>query len=132
MPEPSRDEPPSQRLDKWLWTARFFKTRSLAAEAISGGKVHVDGQRVKPARALRPGSEVRVRKGSWEITVVVQQLCPRRVSAKKATGLYLETQHSRAQREAAAEQRRAEAARPAGAGRPTKKDRRDISRLTGR
>ncbi len=124
---------PNQRLDKWLWAARFFKTRNLAIEAINGGKVHVDGQRVKPSRAIRPGTEVQVRKGPYDFTVIVQGLSSQRRPAPEAALLYEETAESRAGREARMEQRRQAAVhRDRGAGRPTKKERRDISRITGR
>lgn len=85
----------SQRLDKWLWVARFFKTRSLAADAISGGKVHVDGQRVKPARNIKPGTLVRVRKAGFEISVEVLELAPQRGPAVVAQTLYRETPTAR-------------------------------------
>jgi len=120
-------------LDKWLWAARFFKTRNLAIEAINGGKVQVDGQRTKPARAVRPGSRVSVRKGPYEFIVVVRGLCAQRRPAAEATQLYEETAESRSRREHLAEQRRQAAVqRDRGAGRPTKKERREISRVTGR
>jgi len=123
----------TQRLDKWLWAARFFKTRNLAIEAINGGKVQVDGQRTKPARAVRPGSRVSVRKGPYEFIVVVRGLCAQRRPAAEATQLYEETAESRSRREHLAEQRRQAAVqRDRGAGRPTKKERREISRVTGR
>jgi len=134
MPKPA-EEPavPNQRLDKWLWAARFFKTRNLAIAAINGGKVHVDGQRVKPARAVRRGAEIRIHKGSLEITVMVQGLSAQRRPAPEAALLYEETEESRTRREALAEQRRAAgASREHGAGRPTKRDRRHLGRLTGR
>ena len=84
MTAPAPPDPKGQRLDKWLWAARFFKSRSLAAEAITGGKVHVDGQRVKPARTIRPGSEIRVRRGQVELTITVMGLCPHRRPAPEA------------------------------------------------
>lgn len=124
---------PSQRLDKWLWAARFFKTRNLAIAAINGGKVHVDGQRVKPARAVRRGAEIRIHKGSLEITVTVQGLSAQRRPASEATLLYEETEESQTRRETLAERRRADTAyREHGTGRPTKRDRRQLGRLTGR
>lgn len=134
MRKPTEERPaPSQRLDKWLWAARFFKTRNLAIAAINGGKVHVDGQRVKPARAVRRGAEIRIHKGSLEITVMVQGLSTQRRPAPEAALLYEETEESRTRRETAAEQRRAAMAyREHGAGRPTKRDRRQLGRLTGR
>ena len=123
----------SQRLDKWLWAARFFKTRNLAIAAVNGGKVHVDGLRVKPARLLHLGNEVRVRKGPLEFAVMVQGFAARRRRAAEASLLYAETEESRSRREALAEQRKlARLATDRGSGRPTKKNRRQIHRLTGR
>ena len=134
MSKPSGSRPTDyQRLDKWLWAARFFKTRNLAIEAINGGKVHVDGQRVKPARSLRRGSEVRIRKGPLEFTVIVHDLCSQRRPASEAALLYQETEESRTRREALAEQRRLAATRhERGAGRPSKKDRRHMDKIFGR
>ncbi len=121
----------SLRIDKWLWAARFFKTRSLAAEAVAGGKVHVDGQRAKPARPLRIGNEVRVRKGPFEFTVLVRALTDKRGSATVAQTLYEETEDSIAARAALAEQRRlAELARPSVGTKPDKRARRQIVRFT--
>src|SRR5881628_2915534 len=88
------------RLDKWLWAARFFKTRALASEAIAGGKVQVNGDRAKRARPLQVGDEVRVRQGPYEFLVVVRALSGRRGSAAVAAGLYDERPESRAAREA--------------------------------
>ena len=123
----------SQRLDKWLWAARFFKTRNLAIEAVNGGKVHVDGHRVKPARLLRLGNEVRVRKGPLEFAVIVLGFAAQRRPAAEASLLYAETEESRTRRETQAEQRKlASLAADRGSGRPTKKNRRQIQRLTGR
>ena len=134
MNKPSGSPPAdSQRLDKWLWAARFYKTRNLAIDAINGGKVHVDGQRVKPARSLRRGSEVRIRKGPLEFTVIVHNLCAQRRPASEAALLYQETEESRARREALAEQRRLAATRhERGTGRPSKKDRRQLGKMIGR
>lgn len=94
------------RLDKWLWAARFFKTRSLAQEAIDGGKVHVDGDRVKPSRAVRAGQRISIRKGEQRWEIVVVGLSDRRGPAADAQGLYEETPASIAAREQAAEERR--------------------------
>ena len=122
-----------QRLDKWLWAARFFKTRNLAIEAVKGGKVHIDGQRVKPARLLHVGDKVRIRRGLFECTVVVQGFATQRRPAPEASLLYAETEESRSRREELAEQRRlANLRTERGVGRPTKKERRQIQRLTGR
>lgn len=121
----------SLRIDKWLWAARFFKTRSLAAEAVAGGKVHVDGQRIKPARAVRIGSEVRIRKGPLEFTLFVRGLSTRRGPAKLAQTLYEEADASVAARQALAEQRRrAELATPSAGTKPSKRARRQIVRFT--
>jgi ribosome-associated heat shock protein Hsp15 len=118
------------RLDKWLWAARFFKTRSLAVEAIEGGKVHVGGERVKRAKLLQVGDEVRVRLGPYEHQVVVRALAERRGSAAMAAELYEETSASREQRAAMAAQMKATAAAFAyGQGKPSKKERRDIERF---
>lgn len=119
------------RLDKWLWAARFFKTRSLAADAIEGGKVQVNGERVKRAKTLQAGDSVQLRLGPYEHVVVVRQTSERRGPASVAQTLYEETADSRAAREKLAEQLRMA---PAAfvyeeRGRPTKKDRRDLSRF---
>lgn len=117
------------RLDKWLWAARFFKTRSLATDAVAGGKVEVNGERAKPSKAVAPGDEVRLRLGPYEHVLIVRGLAERRGSADIAQGLYDETAASRAERERLAAQLRMA---PAAfvyeeKGRPTKKDRRDLS-----
>jgi ribosome-associated heat shock protein Hsp15 len=119
------------RIDKWLWAARFYKTRTLATEAVQGGKVELNGERAKPAKTVRPGDEVRVRTGPYEHVVIVRALGVRRGSARDAQGLYDETDESRAARERLAEQLRMA---PAAfvweeKGRPTKKDRRQITRF---
>jgi ribosome-associated heat shock protein Hsp15 len=121
------------RLDKWLWAARFFKTRALAAEAVEGGKVQVNGDRPKRARPLQVGDEVRVRLGPYEHTISVRALSARRGPASEAAGLYEETASSRAAREALAIQLKSlHAVFGPDKGRPSKKDRRDIQRLKGR
>lgn len=121
----------SLRIDKWLWAARFFKTRSLAAEAVTGGKVHVGGQRVKPARTVRVGDELRIRRGASEVTVHVRALSARRGPAKVAQSLYDETEASVAARQALAEQRRlADLATPSSPAKPSKRARRQIVRFT--
>jgi len=123
----------TQRLDKWLWAARFFKTRGAAAEAISGGKVQVDERRVKPARQLKPGMRVRVRKGPMEWEVVVRALSLQRLPAPAAATLYEETPESVERRRIDAEFRRLEAReRPRGLGRPTKRERRLMARVKGK
>jgi len=94
------------RLDKWLWAARFFKTRQLAVEAITGGHVHVGGERVKPSRSVRVGDELRIRKGldTWQVTVL--GLNDKRRPAKEAAALYKEGEHQREQREQQLEMRK--------------------------
>jgi ribosome-associated heat shock protein Hsp15 len=117
------------RLDKWLWAARFFKTRSLATDAIAGGKVEVNGERAKPAKAIKPGDEVTVRLGPYQHVLIVRSLSERRGPASVAQTLYDETQASKDAREKLAGQLRMA---PAAfvyedKGRPTKKDRRALS-----
>lgn len=124
------DNPPAVRLDKWLWAARFFKTRALAVEAINGGHVHVNGARVKPSRTLRPGDELVIRKAAVEFVVEVIALSERRGPATVAQQLYRESEESRQRREMLAEERRLLAsAVPAAARRPDKKGRRRIIRF---
>ena len=120
----------SVRLDKWLWAARFFKTRSLAAAATQGGKVQIGGDRAKPARAVRVGDELRIRRGPYEWVVTVKGLSTRRGPAREAALLYEETEESVRNRDAARARMQAQAVsfRQHG-GRPTKKDRRDWARL---
>ena len=127
--------PATLRIDRWLWAARFFKTRSSASAAVSGGKVHLNGQRTKPAKAVRAGDRLDVRRGDnrWEITVLA--VAERRGPASEAQTLYEELAESverRArEREARRERRLAAGAGGAtstGAGRPTKRDRRMLDR----
>lgn len=119
------------RLDKWLWAARFFKTRALATAAVTGGRVHVSGQRVKPSRAIHPGETLRIQRDVNEYVVIVRALSERRGPPKEAALLYEETAESRQQREEQAEQRHLQAsAFPHFEGRPTKQDRRRIVRFT--
>ena len=121
------------RVDKWLWAARFYKTRALAAEAIAGGKVQVNGERVKRAKPLQVGDEVRIRQGPYEHRLVVRALSDRRGPAPQAAALYEEKPESRAAREALAVQLKAlHVAFLPERGRPTKKNRREINRLKGR
>lgn len=118
------------RLDKWLWAARFYKTRALAAEAVAGGKVEVNGRAVKRSRVLEVGDRIRIRQPPFEHQIVVRLLSERRGPAAEAAKLYEETPASREARERLAAQIRAERQvyTPAR-GRPTKKDRRDLARL---
>jgi ribosome-associated heat shock protein Hsp15 len=128
------DDSDRLRLDKWLWAARFFKTRSLAADAISGGKVEVNGERAKPAKALKEGDEVRLRLGPYEHILIVRELSGRRGPATVAQTLYEETPASRDERaRLAAHLKMAPAAFIyEDKGRPTKKDRRDLSNFIDR
>lgn len=121
------------RVDKWLWAARFFKTRTLATEAVEGGKVHVNGDRVKAARPLKTGDRLRIRRGGEELEVVVTGLAEQRGPAAAAQALYEETESSAARRLARSEQQGAlAAATPRYGGRPDKRSRRAITRFTRR
>jgi len=118
------------RIDKWLWAARFFKTRALAAEAIDGGKVEVNGDRAKRSRSLHPGDRIRVRLGPYEHHITVTDISDRRGNAALAATLYTEDPDSKAARERLAEQHRmARTAFDFGEGRPSKQQRREIRRL---
>lgn len=118
------------RLDKWLWAARFYKTRSVAQQAVAGGKVKVNGERAKPAKDLRVGDELTLQIGETSWTLRVEQLSEQRGPATVARNLYSEDEASRARREEAAALRRlsTEPARE-HVGRPTKQERRAIDRL---
>jgi ribosome-associated heat shock protein Hsp15 len=115
------------RIDKWLWAARFFKTRTLAAEAIAAGHVTVNGERAKAAKALRPGDSVAVRRAPFEHALVVKALSERRGPAAEAATLYEETAESRARRTVLAAEMKALPS-PRFKGRPTKKTRRDYEK----
>jgi ribosome-associated heat shock protein Hsp15 len=121
------------RIDKWLWAARFYKTRSMASQAIDGGKVYVGGERVKRSKDVRAGDTIRVRLGPYEHIVVVRALGERRGPASEARLLYEETPESAAARATLHDQLRLLPAAfiPANA-RPTKKDRRAMKRFRGR
>ena len=131
-----RDDPTAEtelRLDKWLWAARFFKTRSVAAEAIGGGKVHVNGQRVKPARAVRLGDRLEIQRGDERFEVLVQAINDKRRPAAEAQALYQETAESIERRERLAEERRLrQVARAESGGRPSKRDRRRLRDVLGK
>ena len=127
-----RAAPEPVRLDKWLWAARFFKTRSLAAKAVDGGKVRLNGDSAKPSRDIKPGDELAIRAGEFEWVVEVKALSRQRGPAARAALLYAEREDSRARRQAALALRKSEPHPAAGVkGRPTKKDRRLIHRFTG-
>ena len=134
---PSRDkraDPPfgRVRIDKWLWAARFYKTRSLAAQAVGGGKVKLNGERVKPGKEVKVGDEIELRSGELHWLVEVRGVALKRGPAAEAALLYAEGEESRARREHMIAMRRAG---PHAAhhihGRPTKRDRRMIRRFTG-
>ena len=120
----------SVRLDRWLWAARFFKTRALAAAAVAGGKVQVNGSRAKPAKQVHVGDSVRVRVGPYDWILTVRAVTERRGSGRDAQLLYDESPEGRANRERLAEAHRiAPTPTYEGKGRPTKKDRRKLELL---
>ncbi len=120
------------RLDKWLWAARFFKTRSLASDAIDGGKVHYDGFRAKPSKEVRVGATLRITRGDEVWEVVVRALSMQRRGAPEAALLYEETAESQKRRAAAADLRQVDfGIRDRGEGRPTKRQRRQIKQFFG-
>ena len=119
-----------QRLDKWLWAARFFKTRSLAAAAITGGKIQIDGQRTKPSKSVHPGTRLTICRGPVQWDVIVQALAAQRRAAPEAALLYEESAASIARRAEDAERRKNEdMQRTRGIGRPTKRARREWQRI---
>ena len=118
------------RIDKWLWAARFFKTRSLAAQAVGGGKVQVNRARVKPARAVKVGDELDIHKDGYEFSITVLALSERRGPAALAQGLYRESDESIRKRETLREQHRlAAASAPRPRTKPDKKARRQLRDL---
>ncbi len=120
----------STRLDKWLWAARFFKTRSVAREAVSGGKVHLNGNRAKPGRSLNVGDVLKIQRGDEEFTITVVELAVRRGSAVVARTYYEESEASRVKREQLAEQRKLEHEQHASRQRrPDKRQRRRLVRF---
>ncbi len=125
---------PEFRLDKWLWAARFFKTRSLAAAAVDGGKIEVNGEKAKRAKPVRPGDAIRIRLGPYEHRIVVLALAAQRGPAAVAASLYQEDPAGKEIRERIQQQHRLAARITGGAekGRPTKRDRREIGKLKGR
>jgi ribosome-associated heat shock protein Hsp15 len=129
----SSDDGQKVRLDKWLWAARFYKTRSIAADAVETGKVEVNGERAKRAKQLQVGDSLRIRLGPYHHIVVVRALSERRGPAPVAATLYEETAEGRKAREAMQVQvKAAQSVSGYESGRPTKKDRRDIERLRRR
>jgi ribosome-associated heat shock protein Hsp15 len=119
------------RLDRWLWAARFFRTRPLAAEAVAGGRVEVAGGRAKPGRRVRVGEELTITRGSERVSVVIAAISERRGPASEAQALYEETPESVARREEEREKARVEHSARSGP-RPTKRDRRRLERDRGR
>lgn len=119
------------RIDKWLWAARFFKTRSLASQAVDAGRVKLNGERAKPSKEVRPGDRLAIHIGEYEWQVAVLELSDRRGPAEVARGLYAEDPASQARRaEQAAERRLCQNPADSIKGRPTKRDRRMIHRFT--
>lgn len=120
--------PPAKvRIDKWLWAARFYKTRSLAKDMVEGGKVHYNGQRVKPSKEVSIGATIRLRQGFDEKTVVITGISERRGNATMAATLYEETPESVSHREHnAAHRKHLATSQPVPDGRPNKRDRRKI------
>lgn len=118
------------RIDKWLWAARFFKTRQLAIDAINGGKVHLNGQRTKPGRILKPGARLQISKGPLEWDVEVKGISRQRGPASEAALLYEETEESRERREELTRERRELGVySPGPRTRPNKRERRLIHRF---
>jgi len=121
------------RLDKWLWAARFFKTRALAGAAVTGGKVHLAGHRIKPSRTVKIDDCLEIQRGFERFEIIVTDISARRGSAEQAQTLYRETDASVVKRAREAEKRKLAAlARPRSEGRPDKKQRRQIHRFTGK
>jgi ribosome-associated heat shock protein Hsp15 len=123
----------SVRIDKWLWAARFFKTRTLAQDAVAGGRIRMNGDRVKPAKDVKPGDAVDIRIGEYDWSVQVTGLADKRGSADLARTLYAETPDSIARRAALVADRKAmfSGEWAVRTGRPTKRDRRETDRLRG-
>ena len=121
------------RLDKWLWAARFYKTRGIAVEAIGSGKVQCNGERPKPAREVRVGDELRLRMGPYEHVVIVRTLNPRRGPASEAVLMYEETADSLAMRaRLSAQLKLASAFDPQASWTDSKRDRREVRRVRGK
>lgn len=128
---PAVEPQPAVRLDKWLWAARFFKTRSLAQQSVEGGRVKLNGERVKPARTLKTGDRLQIHIGGYAWIVTVCGLSDRRGPAPAARLLYEESEESRLQRQAQVAEHRAELDPSAALrGRPTKRNRRQLDHLT--
>ena len=123
----------TMRIDKWLWAARFYKTRALATDAINGGKVHHNGTRIKPSRQLATGDTLSIQKGPYRFTVTVKQLSKQRRPAAEARALYSESEQSSGERHALYAQRRLEGHNAVRRERrPDKRQRRQIHRFKQR
>ncbi len=121
------------RIDKWLWAARFFKTRSLAADVVNGGKVHVNGKRVKSSRPIQIGDQLEITRGQYQTIVVVEALSEKRGPTTEAQKLYQETQDSIEARELKTQQRKLlDAGMPRTQGKPDKHQRRQIRKASGK
>jgi len=131
MTEEAHDGPAArQRIDRWLWCARFYKSRVLASDAVAGGKVHVNGERVKPARGLVIGDRLRITQSPFVVELIVRALPTRRGPSTEAQACYQETAQSIAQRQRLKEQHALAAAfAPRPASRPNKRDRRRLLKL---
>lgn len=119
----------SVRVDKWLWAARFYKTRQLATEAVAGGHVHLNGERVKAGRKIAVGDQLAISKAGMSWDIQIDGLLEKRVSAKLAQSLYTEDEASIAAREVAQEQRRLNIVQPAPRSKPDKRQRRKLSAM---
>ncbi len=128
MPKHNSQALQKLRLDKWLWAARFFKTRSIAKSAIEGGKVHFNGQRVKVSKEVQVGDELRIRQGFDEKTIVIKALSDQRRGAPEAQLLYQETEQSIAKRDTNTQQRK-NLRHIAPETKPNKKDRRQLQQI---
>ena len=134
MNQPLDKTPQKVRLDKWLWAARFFKTRQIASEAINGGKVHLNGQRTKPGKEIKTGSKLRIHKGALEWDITVRVLATKRRPAAEARDFYDETAESIERREKMSDALRIERSMSPRLdhGKPNKRERRMIHRFTGK
>lgn len=121
------------RIDKWLWAARFFRSRTLASDAVNGGKVHANGRRVRSSRSVQIGDRLEITRGQYRATIVVRALDEKRGPAKEAQALYEETEESAVQRELSVQQRRLlNAGMPRPKGRPDKRQRRQLQKASGK
>jgi ribosome-associated heat shock protein Hsp15 len=120
------------RLDKWLWAARFFKNRGMATDEINGGKVHVNGERSKPARAIKAGDTLKITKGIYTWEVIVVSLTDKRRTAEQAQALYVELESSEVARKLLSDERRLHIMAPSPKNRPDKRDRRRLKEVRER